>query len=348
MSATSSSSYGMFSFALFSPLAVLYSVVSQIYLQVVRRPHVRELPPASLPAVAKVAIVTGCNTGIGYETAKELVITHSYTVIAACRSRTKAQEAIDKINLSAKHGRAVFVHPLDLSSLQSVKDFCGVVKQQFKYIDVLVCNAGRNTSGDITADGLDLLWQTNFVSHAVLSLQMQPQRLVMLSSVMHHFVNLEAMVEPESWRHIAGTKAYSTSKLASVLWANEWNRQFGDSAVAVNPGAVNSDIWRDLPTVLRRTVFEWIYLTNAQGCQTSLQGVLASSVPPLGMYWQPYWQPRQGVPFPVFEMLGPFAGPQCTPCRLPRNEKDVSASLWSFIRQAVAEFDVTTKCVHIS
>ena len=127
-----------------------------------------------------VAIVTGSNTGIGYETALELV-NQGYTVILACRSRDKGQAAADQINdsISAANvnqdggikpstGKALFLHPLDLSSLQSVKSFAEAFESKYSHLNILINNAGINTTGK-SVDGMDLCFQTNFVGHYLLT-----------------------------------------------------------------------------------------------------------------------------------------------------------------------------------
>ena len=92
---------------------------------------------------------------MGYETSKALV-RQGYEVVLACRSRDKALQAAEAINsqvLSKNEdsngtgGRAVFVHPLDLSSFDSVRSFCDAIKDRYDGIDVLINNAGLNTSG---------------------------------------------------------------------------------------------------------------------------------------------------------------------------------------------------------
>lgn len=202
----------------------------------------------------RVAIVTGSNTGIGYETARSLVVDYGYTVILACRSRDKAETAAVRINkleqqqrsltttvtatatataltptdtpasTTTKGGRAVFVHPLDLSSLDSVREFCAALKLHYpqQNIDVLINNAGRSTNGSSSSSlisgttsgekrNLDLLFQSNFLGHFLLTslllehnhssnnncVTVRPSderkieaphfRIVNLSSVMHHF-----------------------------------------------------------------------------------------------------------------------------------------------------------------
>jgi NAD(P)-dependent dehydrogenase (short-subunit alcohol dehydrogenase family) len=239
----------------------------------------------------QVAVVTGSNTGVGYETAKALVQDHGFDVIIACRSRRKGLQACRDININnnSKRGTAVFVEPLDLADLQSVRDFGRAVDQQYDTIDVLINNAGRNSAGPAAAAAadnptdddsssssqqLDLLFQTNFLGHFLLTHQLleksKCRRVVNLSSVMHHFPKYSnnddnnnegdggGISSKDFWRtnavepavvttaaEEAGSvvrKTYAPSKLAAVLFSLELNRRYGESkglrSIAVNPGSV--------------------------------------------------------------------------------------------------------------
>jgi NAD(P)-dependent dehydrogenase (short-subunit alcohol dehydrogenase family) len=139
----------------------------------------------------KIAIVTGSNTGIGFETAKSLVIDYGYTVIMACRSREKAEAAVARINqlhqqkqqqledtgrsvrVGGGGGKAIFVHPLDLSSFESVRKFSQVIRQLYgSKIQLLINNAGTNLINDVSNDGLDLAFQSNMLGHFLLSYEL--------------------------------------------------------------------------------------------------------------------------------------------------------------------------------
>ena len=234
------------SFAALTPLAVVYSLAAHLWAFARGSPLVTPLPPP-LRNENKVAIVTGANTGIGYETAKALAVEHGMTVVLACRSRHKGEKAVEQIQREGGRG-AVFVEPLDLSSSQSIADFAKAIKDKFGKVDVLVNNAGRNASGD-PVEGRDLLFQTNFLGHFDLTAHLMDTlapraRVVNLSSVMHHFINGD--VEQASyWKDcIAHDKlpasTYQPSKLAAILFSMELNKRYPDriEAVAVNPGGV--------------------------------------------------------------------------------------------------------------
>lgn len=89
----------------------------------------------------KVAIVTGANTGIGFETARSLAY-FGCRVLMACRSQSKTEEAIEKIRQERNSAgeRCSFI-PLDLCSMKSVKDAADLIKKEVNRIDMLILNA---------------------------------------------------------------------------------------------------------------------------------------------------------------------------------------------------------------
>ncbi|KAL7537105.1 hypothetical protein ACHAXR_009170 [Thalassiosira sp. AJA248-18] len=324
-----------------------------------------------------IAIVTGSNTGVGFETASGLV-QRGYHVILACRSREKGEAAAERINnrldsLKDKNdegGKASFLHPLDLSSFASVRSFCKVFTQKYNTLNLLVNNAGTNSQGDTTEDGLEMCFQSNFVGHFLLTKLLighllkaknryepgsgnneEAGRIVNLSSVTHHFapanectfVNTDSskkrplnneIHDQHFWLSSAipglSSGTYRESKLASILFSMEINKRYGDRgirSIAVNPGSVSSDIWRDDSDLMQRA-YKLVYLSPQQGSSTSIAGAIGA-MPKDAIYLQPYWQPRQkrqsrlsvrrwySLPFPMTEMLGPYVGHAITEPRLP-------------------------------
>jgi NAD(P)-dependent dehydrogenase (short-subunit alcohol dehydrogenase family) len=352
--------YHTSNFGAFSLLAVCYTGLFHLCnLLPPFRAAVNQLPaPPSANAVEdssssssrKVCIVTGSNTGIGRETALKMA-KYNYKVIVACRSEEKGRAACSSIPNSE-------FMKLDLSSFASVREFAAEFKKKHKHLTVLVNNAGMNSFQDATAtaDGLDLCYQTNFLGHFLLTNLLLPCfdgpdcRIVNLSSVMHHFASEN--VTPEQWK-AAGTtvpnpSAYADSKLASILFTKELNRRHGSKlqAIAVNPGAVNSDIWRALsernPRLYRHVIgplFRTLYLDVDEGSTTSAAAALVK-FPRSVFYLQPYALPFSGqrvvdgvdvfdTPFPPFEMMAVFKGFAATVPRLPGGDGDESATgLW--------------------
>jgi NAD(P)-dependent dehydrogenase (short-subunit alcohol dehydrogenase family) len=116
----------------------------------------------------RTAIVTGGNAGIGFITAKQLA-KQGATVIIASRDEKRAKEAVASINNETNSNLAEFVHPLDLSSFRSVRDFVEKVKD--RKIDYLINNAGVMIPPHAqTEDGFEIQFQTNHLSHFLVRL----------------------------------------------------------------------------------------------------------------------------------------------------------------------------------
>ena len=159
-------------------LTILYSCVAHVWLALVNKTageKNRIAFPASKEVTKKIAIVTGSNTGIGFETAKRLVREYGWDVILACRSKDKALIARNKINDydkdrsvdSRSHGNAIVLEPvLDLSDFDSVHKYVDAIQKEYDHIDVLINNAGRNTSGRSPGNPeFDLMFQSNYLGH---------------------------------------------------------------------------------------------------------------------------------------------------------------------------------------
>jgi NAD(P)-dependent dehydrogenase (short-subunit alcohol dehydrogenase family) len=349
--------YSPSTFNPFIPLTVVYNCLAHVWLFVIlRRGNIAEpLPAAPGNQKKKIAIVTGSNTGIGFETARMLVVDYGWEVILACRTKDKAIQAMAAINkdatAAAVAGRGgtsvVLEQPLDLSDFESIRLFSDAVKTQYsdRSIDVLVNNAGRNTSGK--SGTLDLMFQSNFLGHFLLTSQLMEKltknggRIINLSSVMHRFSGPKPKSSLDFWRSMAlynpvtPSECYAASKLAAILFTNELNRRYafkdnGISSMAVSPGSVSSDIWRDFPQVLQ-FLFGLVYLTPRQGATP----VVAAAVQKDwggASYVQPYWLPKGGdeePAIPFMEMLGPYVGFRPTTPRLPLDGGiEASNALW--------------------
>lgn len=339
----------------FQITALLYSALTRASFRLLRlffwsKTFIKEVPQKIVSD--KVCIITGSNTGIGFETAVSLV-ERGYEVVMACRSKEKALEAMERLRKrikSSAQGKVVFVETLDLSSFQSIRKFSEKIAKIYPKLDLLVNNAGRNTSGK-SERGLDLCFQTNYLGHFYLTNNLMPlllnanePRVINLSSVMHHFCRAKSH-DLSYWKRFAifdsqRESSYSPSKLAMVYMTIALNRYYGSTglrSIAVNPGAVNSDIWRK-KSRFWRLLFRWLYLTNQQGCCTSV----AASVADLSeseWYLQPYWQmSTKSTPWPVTEMLGPFVGYQAVQPRLPEDGGILSSdALWQYSGNLVSK-----------
>jgi NAD(P)-dependent dehydrogenase (short-subunit alcohol dehydrogenase family) len=194
----------------------------------------------------KIAVVTGANSGIGYEAAVELA-QKGAKVILACRNQQKGQEALDKLNATKPKGQAVLM-ALDLSSLTSVEEFSTKMLAEYEHLDLLINNAGvMMTPYQKTSDGFELQFGTNHLGHFALTGRLLPlltarpaARVVNVSSIGHIMgsINFDDL---QSEKKYNPTTAYAQSKLANLLFTLELQRRFdaaGASAIAVaaHPG----------------------------------------------------------------------------------------------------------------
>jgi len=202
----------------------------------------------------KIAIVTGANTGLGFETALGLAEKRA-TVVLAVRSMERGQKAIYKI-LETVPGASVSLQKLDLGSLESVRVAAEEIKSQFKQIDILINNAGIFSGTGKTVDGFELRFGTNHLGHFALTgllldtiLATPNARIVTVESVAHKRKKKlsfdDVITEPDKC-----FPAYGRSKLANLLFTYELQRRLEGAntiAVAAHPGVAYSEIVRSFP-----------------------------------------------------------------------------------------------------
>jgi len=213
----------------------------------------------------RVAVVTGANTGIGFETAKVLAA-HGATVVLAVRDTDKGKQAAARIAAAAP-GADVTVQRLDLTSLDSVRAAADELRAGHPGIDLLINNAGvMYTPKSTTRDGFELQLGTNHLGHFALTgllldqmLPVAGSRVVTVSSVGHR-IQAEINLDDLQWERRTYTRvgAYGQSKLANLMFTYELQRRLADKgstvAVAVHPGIANTDLMRNSPAVARTLV----------------------------------------------------------------------------------------------
>src|SRR5262245_2735635 len=206
----------------------------------------------------RLAVVTGADTGLGFETAQVLAA-RGASVVLAVRDTEKGKRAAARIADTAP-GADVMVQPLDLASLDSIRAAAGELRAQHPRIDLLINNAGvMFTPKQTTRDGFELQFGTNHLGHfaftGLLLEQMLPvpgSRVVTVSSAAHRIrarINFDDLQWQRSYRKVA---AYSQSKLANLMFTYELQRRLSGGttiAVAAHPGLANTELTRHTPAI---------------------------------------------------------------------------------------------------
>jgi NAD(P)-dependent dehydrogenase (short-subunit alcohol dehydrogenase family) len=212
-------------------------------------------------------VVTGANSGIGYEAALEFARAHA-TVVLACRSLDRANAAAEQIR-RAVSGAAVEAMELDLASLASVRAFAEAFKRTHPSLDVLVNNAGvMALPYRKTADGFEMQIGTNHLGHfALTGLLLDPllaadgARVVTVSSTAHRFGKIR--FDDLNWeRGYRKWMAYCQSKLANLLFMFELNRKAHRAgakliSVACHPGYAATNLQAAGPRMTGAAFMEW-------------------------------------------------------------------------------------------
>ena len=243
----------------------------------------------------KVAVITGANNGIGKETARDLV-KRGAEVHVLCRDVERAEEM--KRDIKNATGREVFVHKIDLASLESVRECVKQLRKCLERIDILINNAGVATCPEWrTVEGSELQYGTNHVGHFLLTTELLPllrkaskSRVVVVSSKAHKYGKIH--FDDLNWRTRPYEQfgAYSQSKLANVLFAKELARretelESGVSVYCLHPGTVKTEVGRHvkessgfLMYSLLQIVFHVFSKTPESGAQTSIYCAVEESL----------------------------------------------------------------------
>jgi len=266
------------------------------------------------PRGTKVAIITGASTGIGLSTVEGMAKSGLYkTIVMAGRDAAKHEVAM--AGLQKKLGEDVeFVFlPLELSSLQSVRDFVKEFQEMDLPLHTLILNAGvmmlpeRKT----TEDGYEYQFGVNHLSHFLLANLLlddmaevatasDPGRVIALSSAAHFFPSplLKGKVNDLQSVRYTPVGAYGQSKLANLLFAYELDRRLAAKGVpitanAIHPGGVDTELGRyitgensfleKIQSFLPKNTFT---KTPEEGAKTSVLLATSDFGKMSGRYWQ--------------------------------------------------------------
>ena len=246
----------------------------------------------------RVAVVTGANTGLGYETARALA-EHGAHVVLAVRNLEKGKDAVARITAASPRAD-VALQELDLTSLDSIRAAARQLRSDHDRIDLLINNAGvMYTPKSTTKDGFELQFGTNHLGHFALTgllldrlLPVAGSRIVTVSSIGHR-IRADIHFDDLQWEHSYNrVSAYGQAKLANLLFTYELQRRLAPHgttiAAAAHPGGSNTELMRNLPPLVARVsaVIEPLFQNPAMGALPSLRAATDPAVAG-GQYFGP-------------------------------------------------------------
>ncbi|XP_047505736.1 retinol dehydrogenase 12-like [Pieris napi] len=253
---------------------VLLIIGCRLYFQ-----PVKEVCRCKTKLDGKVALVTGGNSGIGLEIARDLA-RRGARVIIASRDVAKSAEAVRDI-IQSTGNNDVEHRQLDLIKFTNIRKFAEEFNKTEQRLDILVNNAGiAGVKNKITEDGFDIIAQINFIGPVLLTRLLQekleksmPSRIVVVNSILHRLGKVDLNDIP--MKHVASHYArYSRSKLYSLLWTRALSRRLvGVTVNSAHPGFVKTNIFQRskyLTKFLSLRATKWFYKTAEEGAQTCI------------------------------------------------------------------------------
>ncbi|XP_043523879.1 retinol dehydrogenase 14 isoform X1 [Frieseomelitta varia] len=237
----------------------------------------------------KTVIITGCTSGIGRETAKDIA-RRGARLIMACRNLEAANKLKEEL-IKEFGNENIVTRKLDLSSLSSVREFAQQINREESRLDVLIHNAGTAEvfRKEVNEDGLEMTMATNhygpfLLTHLLIDLlkRSKPSRIVVVASGLYFLARLN-LNNPNPVRSFPAY-LYYVSKYANIVFTLELARRLEGSGVTANclhPGLINTGIWKKVPPP-----FSWALTlllkvfckTVEQGAQTTIHLAVSSEV----------------------------------------------------------------------
>jgi NAD(P)-dependent dehydrogenase (short-subunit alcohol dehydrogenase family) len=267
----------------------------------------------------QLAVVTGATGGLGLETALGLAGAGAEVVLAG-RNPTKGRDAAGLIR-GRRPAATVWFEQIDLASLESVREFADEMLEDGRPIDILVNNAGVMAlpKRQVTADGFEMQFGTNYLAHFALTAQLLPllkagpardrgARVVQLASIAHKGGHIRL----DDLNYATGYKAwpvYQQSKLAMLMFAIELQRRsdangWGLTSVAAHPGFARTDLIANgqgagagsLFGTLTRLLERVVSHSAADGALPTLMAATLPEATPGGYYGPQGFQDLTGPP----------------------------------------------------
>ncbi|TIA92732.1 hypothetical protein E3P99_00513 [Wallemia hederae] len=281
--------------------------------------YTQSLPPSptwtdsDIPDLSnKVMIVTGASSGIGKDTARSL-LSHNAKVYIGGRDIAKVSAAIAELYNDT--GKTAHPFIIDLSDFGSVKSAANAFLSKEKHLDVLFNNAGVMAApvDMLSKDGYDIQFQTNVMSHYLLSRLLHPAlasstsngtaRVVHTSSMAQSIVKHARGIDFDEIkdgharrsRNLDTWELYGYSKVGNTVIANILNRQQTDvSHSSCHPGVLQTELWRHMHMPAWKSFFfQYMVYPSSLGSLTQLYlGTVDKETK--GLYGIPW--AREGLP----------------------------------------------------
>jgi NAD(P)-dependent dehydrogenase (short-subunit alcohol dehydrogenase family) len=277
----------------------------------------------------RVAVITGANTGLGYETAAALAAKGAHVVLAV-RNLDKGKDAAALINKRSPAAE-VNLQELDLTSLDSIRAAAEQLRSDHDRIDLVINNAGVMwTPKSTTKDGFELQFGTNHLGHFAFTgllldrlLPVAGSRVVTVSSIGHR-IRADIHFDDLQWEHsYSRVGAYGQSKLANLMFTYELQRRLAPHgttiAAAAHPGGSRTELSRNIPRPLV-PVFSVVEPVVAQDAATGALPTLRAATDP-GVHGGQYFGP---------DGFGQMRGhPKVVASSLKSHDVEVQKRLWA-------------------
>ena len=253
----------------------------------------------------RTVLVTGATSGIGREAARQLARLGAHVVLGV-RDPERGEEVLREIGSA---GGSAEVLPIDLASFESVRRAASRFAGTHASLDVLVNNAGVAVRRrELTADGHERTWQTNFLGGYLLTRLLLPSlsrgtrpRVVNVSSDAHPTGRID-WNDLELEHGYGGYRAYANTKLAQILFTRELaRREPWLSVTALHPGAIATRIWREVPLIpLRMMILSVLWIIGGR-----IHNAARGADPVVRLAWDPALDGVTGRYFKRFRETAP-------------------------------------------
>lgn len=235
----------------------------------------------------KIFLVTGANSGIGYEATK-VFASKGALVIMGCRNLDKANKAKEEI-INEFPKALLDIIQLDLTSFKSIKKFTDKVLEKYEKLDVLLNNAGIMTVPyGSTEDGLELQTGVNHFGHYYLTMNLVElvhktvdSRIVNIASIAHKYGNIKKdTFQYEKGKRYSKMKAYAQSKLANLLFTYKLKQKLEKQnsnikVLAAHPGVSKTNLGNHIKSGFLKGIQKTLTIVVQSQDRGALPGIRA-------------------------------------------------------------------------